>query len=338
MQMVKSSAEFVEARVIDGHTHAIMEVRARMAEHLSPEQSHLLADVLGQVLGGEEDVAASVDYLAAFLSAKEIEGCSARTVKYYQQTLQGCLMYVGKPVRHFTANDVRAVLSWHKAKGCSDRTIDNIRRVMSSFFQWLENEDIIRKSPVKKVGAVRCEKIEKHPFSEMEVENMRACCKNDRERAIVELLLSSGMRIGELVRLNRLDVDLAERQCEVLGKGRKRRMCYFSAAAEKYLRAYLDSRSDDEEALIVSETRKNGGYNRLSIAGAEQAIRKLGERAGVENCHPHRFRRTMATTCLRRGMPLEEVQLLLGHENMDTTLIYAKTDKEKLRLNARRLT
>lgn len=336
MQMVRSGAEFVTAHVIDESTTKIMEIRGRMAEYLSPEQSQILADVLGQVLGFEDESGANLDYIKAFLDAKAVEGCTPRTTKYYGEICLACINYLGKPVRSINANDVRSVLSWYKSRGCADTTVNNVRRVLSTFFQWLEDEDIIRKSPVKKVKQIRCEKSDKQPFSDMEVEKLREGCRDARERAIVELLLSSGMRVGELVGLDVSDMDFTNRQCEVFGKGRKRRTCYFSAAAEMCLSQYLETRHDDNPALFVSFSKRGGAYQRLSIGTVESGIRQLGSRAGVEKCHPHRFRRTMATTNLRRGMNIEELQLLLGHEKVDTTLIYAKIDKEIVRTQARR--
>ena len=338
MQMVKSDVSFVNAHVIDESTTKIMEIRARMAEHLSPEQSQKLADVLGQVLGFEDESMANLDYLKAFLDAKRVEGCTPRTVKYYGETCLSCLNYLGKPIRSINANDIRSVLSWYKSRGCSDTTVNNVRRNLSTFFQWLENEDVIRKSPVKKVRQIRCEKGDKQPFSDIEIEKLRAGCESHRERAVIELLLSSGMRVGELVGLDISDMDFVNRQCEVFGKGRKRRTCYFSAAAEMSISQYLKTRNDDNPALFVSLVKKNGEHQRISISTVESGVRKLGKRVGVEKCHPHRFRRTMATINLRRGMNIEELQLLLGHEKVDTTLIYAKVDKEIVRTQARRFT
>ena len=217
---------------------------------------------------------------------------------------------------------------------CTSVTVNNERRCLSTFFQWLENEDIIRKSPVKRTKALKEEKGDKKPFTDDDVVRMREACRDMRDRAIFELLLSSGMRVSELCSLDRADVDLQARECEVLGKGRKRRTCYFSAAAKYYLGKYLESRDDEDPALIVSLMSP---HDRLEISGVENIVRAIGLRAGVDNVHPHKFRRTMATNNLRRGMKLEEIQQLLGHSNMDTTLIYAKVDKEMLKVNARRL-
>ena len=327
---------YVNATVIDPNADKVRTVEQMMREHLSREQMHELRDALEAVFISQDGATYdNSQYIDMFIDAKRVENASARTLTYYEWTIRKCVDYIGKPVRLIDANDIRRCLSWALTeRGCSPTTVNNERRILSTFFQWLENEDLIRKSPVKRTKALKEERGDKKPFSDEDVARLREACRNDRERAVVELLLSSGMRVAELCGLNRADMDMHGRECEVLGKGRKRRTCYFSAEAKLYLERYLASRTDGDPALIVSA---NKPYTRMAPGSIERMMRLLGERAGVDNTHPHRFRRTMATNNLRRGMKLEEIQQLLGHSNMDTTLIYAKVDHELLKVNARRL-
>lgn len=325
-----------QAHIIDPEYERVRMVEQMMREHLSREQMHELRDALETVFVTQDSAThCNSQYVDMFIDAKRVENLSARTLKYYDQTIRKCVDYIGKPLRLVDANDIRRCLSWAMVeRKCSPTTVNNERRVLSTFFQWLENEDIIRKSPVKRTKALKEERGDKKPFTDEDIAKLREACRNDRERAVVELLLSSGMRVAELHGLNRTDMDMQGRECEVLGKGRKRRTCYFSAEAKLYLERYLESRTDENPALIVSDKKPT---TRLGISAIEGMVRRIGKRAGVSNTHPHRFRRTMATNNLRRGMKLEEIQQLLGHSNMDTTLIYAKVDHELLKVNARRL-
>ena len=325
-----------QAYVIDPDMERSRMVEAMMREHLSRDQMHLLRDALEAVFapqdGGAQD---NERYLQEFIEAKRVENLSARTLGYYESTLRRMLEYIDKPVRLVDANDIRRCLSWGLTeRKVSPTTVNNERRCLSTFFQWLENEDIIRKSPVKRTKALKEERGDKKPFSDEEIAKLREACRDDREKSILELLLSSGMRVSELCGLDRDGMDFAGRECEVLGKGNKRRTCYFSAAAKLYTERYLESRDDETPALFVAKASPHAA---LGKSGIENIVRDIGKRAGVTNVHPHRFRRTMATNNLRRGMKLEEIQQLLGHSNMDTTLIYAKVDKEMLKVDARRL-
>lgn len=327
-------AQYAQAYVIDPDMERARMVEAMMRDHLSLEQMHLLRDALESVFAPSEDTwQTNEHYIQAFIDAKRVENMSKRTLRYYEDTLRRCIGHIDRPIRLIDANDIRRCLSWAlDERGVSPTTANNERRILSTFFQWLENEDVIRKSPVKRTKAVREERRDKKPFSDEDIARMREALTTVREKAIFELLLSSGMRVSELCGLDRGDMEMHERECEVLGKGSKRRMCYFSAAAKLYLEQYLDERSDSNPALFVSRT-----HNRLGITTVEKMLRDLGRRSGVANVHPHRFRRTFATSKLRRGMKLEEIQQLLGHTNMNTTLIYAKLDHEMLKVNARRL-
>lgn len=329
------STIMAQARIIDPDAERVRMVEQMMREHLSREQMHLLRDALESVFVMTDESNADNDKCVdMFLDAKMVENLSRRTLAYYEREIRRYIAFCNKPIRFIDANDIRRCLSDMMERGCSPVTVNNTRRVLSTFFQWLEDEDIIRKSPVKRTKALKEERGDKKPFSDEDVAKMRRECTDMRDRAIFEMLLSSGMRVSELCGLNRDDVDMHERECEVLGKGSKRRTCYFSAEAELYLTEYLNTRTDDGDALFASKNQRGA---RLGKSAVEAMMRNLGRRAGVANVHPHRFRRTFATNKLKRGMRLEEIQQLLGHSNMDTTLIYAKVDHELLKVNARRL-
>lgn len=309
----------------------------RMAEHLSPAQSRILNDVLTQVFFDGASEVDNIGIIKKYLVAKSIEGCTERTIENYGREAVHFSRFVGKSLLHVTQNDVRDYLSYSKNEcGNSDVTLNNKRRYLSSLFGWMMDEELIGRNPISNVKAVRCEKRKKKPFTETDLEKIRNACTNDRDRAIIELLDSSGMRVGELVGLKVLDVDIDARECTVFGKGRKERTCYMSDVAAMYIKRYLDGRGIDSEYLFAPLIKTNG-ERKMTVSSVECMVRKIGERAGVEKCHPHRFRRTMATRNLNRGMPIEEVKELLGHEELDTTLIYASSSKELVKTNARRL-
>lgn len=263
----------------------------------------------------------SNDLLELFLSTKRLEGRSDRTLKYYKNTVLNMMKSVQKPVTAITTDDLRQYLAdYQKRPTVCKQSVDNIRRNLSSFFNWLEDENYILKSPVKRIHKIKSPVVVKEAYSDDEIEKLRYECKEIRDLALVDFLLSTGMRVGELVLLNRSDIDFVERECVVLGKGDKERVVYFDAKAKLHLQEYLSTRTDSNPALFVG-TR--APYNRLSIGGVEVMIRRLGKITGIEKCHPHKFRRTMATVAIDKGMPIEQVQKLLGHEKIDTTLRYA---------------
>lgn len=335
----------VQAYIVEGGG-LVADLVERMREHLSPEQARILAQVAEEVFCPHQSGASNDHYIESFIEAKSVEGCSPRTTRYYLMTIREYAEAVPKPFRDATPQDIRQFLAFKRQTGCSDVTLDNVRRILSSFFQWLEDEEVVRKSPVKRVKAIKCEKSDKKPFSDREcalikeqaARHGRSEMVRLRDSAIVELFLSSGMRVGELVLIDVADVDFERREVEVLGKGRKRRMCYFSAEAALLMERYLQARGDDgEPAMFVAEQRSGGRRARIQISGVESRIRDIGRAAGVPKCHPHRFRRTMATKNLSRGMGIEQIRDLLGHENIETTMIYAKVDKELTRGTALRM-
>ena len=274
------------------------------------------------------------ELLNKFLSSKEIEGCSSRTIKYYKDNINKMLDNINLPINEITTEILRNYLSNYKNNSTAGMvTIDNIRRTLSSFFAWLENEDYIVKSPVRRIHIVKATKRVKETLTDENLEKLRDTCSNVRDLAILELLISTGMRVGELTRLNISDMNFQERSCIVLGKGNSEREVYFSAKSKMYIEKYLETRTDNNEALFVSLIKP---YNRLGISGIEIVIRNLGREANINKVHPHKFRRTMATMAIDKGMPIEQVQKLLGHIKIDTTMEYAMVNQNNVKNSHRK--
>lgn len=318
----------------------IAEIERAMLLHLDNAQMELLHTALITVLGNlsitsvkiEEQKKLTPDnsnLISIFLSAKKVEGCSEKTIKYYNACLTKLFSLIHKHAFHITTEDLRNYLSDYEIKSsCSKINIDNIRRILSSFFAWLENECYILKSPVRRIHKIRTNKPVKETFSDESLEKMRDNCENIRDQAIIDLLASTGMRVGELVGLNRVDIDFENRECVVLGKGNKERPVYFDARTKLHLKNYLDSRTDENPALFVSLQQP---YKRLEISGVEIRLRKLGKKLNLTKVHPHKFRRTLATRAIDKGMPIEQVQRLLGHSQIDTTMQYAMVDQQNVK-------
>ncbi len=308
-----------------------------MDEYLTANQSQKLQRVLTSRLTSQTKSVSSVsnsNYLAMFLNAKKIEGCSERTLSYYKTTVEKLLDRITDPIRKVTTDDIREYLaSYQGLNDCSKTTIDNIRRNISSFFTWLEEEDYIIKSPMRRIHKIKTTKTVKEVISDEEIEKMRDKCKNLRDLAIIDLLYSTGIRIGELVRLNIDDIDFEERECIVFGKGDKERRVYFDAKTKIHLTDYINSRFDTNPALFVT---LDAPYNRLQISGVEIRLRRLGRELGINKVHPHKFRRTMATRAIDKGMPIEQVQKLLGHSQIDTTMHYAIVNQTNVKVAHRK--
>lgn len=269
--------------------------------------------------------------LDSFLSAKKIEGCSDKTLAYYRHTIEKMLVAVAVAVCHISTTDIRQYLSsYQEENGCSKVTIDNMRRIFSSFFAWLEDEDYIAKSPVRRIHKVKTDSLVKEVLTDEQLERLRDSCTNLRDLAMIDLLASTGIRVGELVKLNRADIDFHERQCVVFGKGNKERLVYFNARTKLHLQQYLTSRTDDDPALFVSLAAP---YSRLTISGVEVRIRTMGKQLNMPKVHPHKFRRTLATMAIDKGMPIEQVQRLLGHVRIDTTLQYAIVNQNNVKMS-----
>lgn len=270
----------------------------------------------------------------AFLFAKRIEGCSEKSLAYYRKTIETMTERIGKGITHITTNDLRSYLTDYQAERKSSKvTIDNIRRILSSFFSWLEDEDYILKSPVRRIHKVKTATTIKETYTDEALETMRDNCETLRDLAMIDMLASTGMRVGELVLLNRDDINFEERECVVFGKGSKERMVYFDARTKIHLQNYLAQRTDSNTALFVS---LKAPYERLQIGGVETRLRELGKRLSLPKVHPHKFRRTLATMAIDKGMPVEQLQRLLGHQRIDTTLQYAMVKQSNVKIAHRK--
>ena len=319
----------------------ITEIQRRMLPYLNNEQllhlKNTLTNTMQEVAVTYEastPTANGKDALESFLTAKRIEGCSEKTLAYYQKTIEAMLSNIGKTAQQITTDDLRQYLTMYQVqRGSSKVTIDNIRRILSSFFSWLEDEDFIVKSPVRRIHKVKTAKVVKDTYTDEALELMRDNCTSERDLALIDLLASSGMRVGELVTLNREDFNFNERECVVIGKGNKERLVYFDARTKIHLQNYLDHRTDGNPALFVT---LKAPYHRLMIGGVETRLRELGKRLNISKVHPHKFRRTMATTAIDKGMPIEQVQQLLGHQKIDTTMHYAMVKQQNVKLAHRK--
>ena len=319
----------------------ITEVQQQMLPYLNNEQLRKLRAAMEFCLHGLEIIQTDqqqeqeqTDATAAFIAAKRIEGCSEKTLTYYRKTIEAMTVAVGKPVQRITTDDIRQYLTTYQMQRKSSKvTIDNIRRILASFYSWLEDEDYIVKSPVRRIHKVKTAKVIKETYTDEALEQMRDNCDSLRDLAIIDLLASSGMRVGELVALNRDDINFNERECVVFGKGNKERLVYFDARTKIHLQNYLDSRADGNPALFVT---LRAPYNRLQIGGVEMRLRQLGRRLSIPKVHPHKFRRTLATSAIDKGMPIEQVQQLLGHQKIDTTMHYAMVKQQNVKLAHRK--
>lgn len=310
----------------------IVLVLNEMAEYLSISQMKKLQEVIIRNFAENEAEKKEIDneeFLKMFLDAKQIEGCSERTIKYYRTTVEHLISQVKTGVRKITTEEIREYLSnYQKKNNCTNATIDNVRRNISSFFSWLEEEDYILKSPMKRIHKIKTKTVVKNIISDEGIEKLRDNCKEKRDLAIIDLLYSTGIRVGELVNLNIDDIDLDGRECIVYGKGDKERRVYFDAKAKVHLKEYIDTRYDDNEALFVT---LHTPYNRLKISGVEIRLRNLGRKLDLDKIHPHKFRRTMATRAIDKGMPIEQVQKILGHSQIDTTMQYAMVNQNNVK-------
>lgn len=308
-----------------------------MLPHLNSMQLKRLNEVLGNELSGKtitdnntlSEENENMELLNLFLSAKKIEGCSDKTLHYYQKTIEAMFNSINKSIKDIITDDIRTYLSNYQSKNNSSKvTIDNIRRILSTYFSWLEDENYILKSPVRRIHKVKTALCIKETYSDESLETMRDNCENIRDLAMIDLLASTGMRVGEMVLLNRNDIDFINRECKVLGKGNKERIVYFDARTKIHLMEYLNCRNDTNEALFVTLNHPN---DRLKIGGVEVRIRELGKKLNIPKAHPHKFRRTLATMAIDKGMPIEQLQVLLGHKRIDTTLQYAMVNQSNVK-------
>lgn len=317
----------------------IRSVSEKMCSHLTSEQINVLENTLVMVLndykierqdgniiihdGAAEKIAKT------FLVVKHVSGCSDRTIKSYMFYLQKFILNLRKPIFEIETNDIRYYLAMYKEKRkVSNTTLNNIRSCLSSFFSWMHDEGIIQRNPMKRIPTIKTPKTIQHPFTVEDMERLRMECRRERDLAIMEFLYSTGVRVSEAVKLDRDQINFSEGECVVFGKGAKEREVFINPRACIHLRRYLDSRLDDNPALFAWIKRP---YRRLSEKGIWSVLHNLGCRAEVESTHPHRFRRTLATDALSRGMPIQEVQQMMGHEKIDTTMLYCTVSKESVK-------
>ena len=322
----------------------VQEVMSRMMPILDNGQAKILLETLEMSLLGKEivndenyeksELQEEIDYVGLFLTSKRIEGCSEKTLTYYESTIEKMNAYIGKKTPNITTDDLRGYLSYYQTeRNASKVTIDNIRRILSSYYSWLEDEDFILKSPVRRIHKIKTTKVVKDTYSDEDLELMRDNCSCLRDLAIIDMLSSTGMRVGELVKLNRNDINFNERECIVLGKGDKERLVYFDARTKLHLQNYLDTRTDNIPALFIT---LNKPLSRITINAVEVRLRELGKELGLTKVHPHKFRRTLATTAIDKGMPIEQVQTLLGHQKIDTTMQYAMVKQQNVKTSHRK--
>lgn len=274
------------------------------------------------------------EIVARFFLAKATAGLSDKSLKYYRRVLEGALPKLGKRLNDVKADDIRAYLTMRRIQGVTNTSIDNERRVLSSFFNFSHDEEYIEHNPMKRIEKVKTQKLQKKPFTEDEMERLRMAAKTDRNKAVIEFLYSTACRVSEVEALDISDIDFDQRECTVLGKGNKERKVFLSPRCISVLKHYLSTRKDKHPALFVTDTSKyNKGkeINRFGKSGIETMVRMAGRRAGIEKAHPHRIRRTAATLALRRGMPIEQVSKMLGHEDLKTTTIYASSTMDEVK-------
>lgn len=310
----------------------IVKVLNEMAEYLSLTQMKKLQEVIFSTFAENEISKTEItntEFVKMFLDAKKVEGCSDRTIKYYRTTIEHFISNRENGVRKISTEEIREYLAnYQKRNNCSNVTVDNVRRNISSFFSWLEEEDYIIKSPMKRIHKIKTKTVVKNVISDEGIEKLRDNCRDIRDLAIIDLLYSTGIRVGELVNLNIDDIDLDGRECIVYGKGDKERRVYFDAKAKVHLKDYIESRTDKNEALFVT---LDAPHTRLKISGVEIRLRQLGRQLDLDRIHPHKFRRTMATRAIDKGMPIEQVQKILGHSQIDTTMQYAMVNQTNVK-------
>jgi len=315
----------------------IVTILNEMTDYLNINQMKKLQETLFSVFSDrktETVETSNEEYMNMFIAAKKIEGCSDRTVQYYSITISHLLNCVSTPIRKINTDEIRSYLvNYQKINNCSNVTVDNVRRNLSSFFSWLEEEDYILKSPMRRIHKIKTKKAVKEVISDEVIEKLRDNCAELRDLAMIDLLYSTGIRVGELVRLNISDLNFEQRECIVFGKGDKERRVYFDAKSKLHLQEYINSRTDDNPALFVT---LNAPHKRLKISGVEIRIRSLGRKLGFEKIHPHKFRRTMATRAIDKGMPIEQVQKILGHSQIDTTMQYAIVNQDNVKTSHRK--
>lgn len=273
-----------------------------------------------------------IESIESWLKTKQLEGRSKRTLKYYRDTAERLAKFLDRDPADATTDEVRSFLASFTST-CTNVTINNYRRNLNSYYNYLEDEDKITKSPMRRIHYIKEDKTVKEPFADEEVQRILDAASDMRDKAIIAFLASTACRVGEVVDIKTADVNMNEREAKVYGKGGKERIVYFDARAKIALREYMDTRDDACPYLFVC---KQNDKRPLTVGAVETIVRNVGKKAGVEKCHPHRFRRTVATRAIDRGMPIEQTKELLGHSQIQTTMIYAKVSRENVKASHRR--
>lgn len=295
-----------------------MEIIADQLEGFSLEQTEKRS------YGAEE-------FLEAYVNSLRVEGKSPKTIERYRYLITRMMQAINIPTRSITVYHLRKYLADEKMRGISDRTLEGNRQVYNAYFNWLQRECLIAENPAANLGAIKYQKKIKTVFSEVDIEKMKRSCSSLRDKALICFLFATGCRVSEVVGLNRSDVNLNTMECVVLGKGGKERTVFIDPVAAMVLQEYLNSRFDNKEALFAGRET-----DRLSAAGIRRALKRVQEMAGVEHVHPHKFRRTRATTLIRHGMPIQEVAEILGHDKLDTTMKYVVLNKVDIKNSYRK--
>lgn len=314
--------------------NAIRTICSEMNRYLNNYQMSKLNETLYKRLDSNDNEISNKDYLDKFINSKRLEGCSILTIRNYNTHIIKLFEFLNKDIRTADTEDLRGYLSYYQCiNNCNSTTIDGVRRTLSSFFTFLEEEEYIVKSPTKRIHKIKTDILVKETYSEEIIERLRNKCDNIRNLAIIDFLSSSGVRIGELVNLNIEDINFENKSCIVFGKGRKMREVYFDGKTKVHLQEYLNRRNDGNKALFVSLYKP---YKRISYRGIEIMLKRLGKEIGIYKVHPHKFRRTLATRAIDKGMPIEQVQHLLGHTKIDTTLHYAMVNQNNVKISHRK--
>ena len=309
----------------------IKRIEQSLKDVLTASDMEALVDALNLELGnysvesiGEAEVDSDAeDFLDAFLSAKKLEGRSEKTVARYEYLLSKFFDDVRVPIREITVFHLRGYLSRRKRQNISEKTLEGERTVLSCFFGWVHKEGLLKLNPCANLAPIKCPKVVRLPFTDVELEKLRQACQTTRDKAIIFFLLATGCRISEACALDRTDIDFTHGECIVYGKGSKERPVFLDDVASMYLKRYLAERADDYPALFVGK-----GTERITPQGVRKMLSTISEQAGVENVHPHRFRRTLATNLIARGMPIQEVAAILGHDKLDTTMTYVYLNRD----------
>lgn len=266
--------------------------------------------------------------LKQFIATKRLEGKAESTIKHYGFVCGRMIQDINKNICDITTFDLRFYLSSYKElRNISNVTLDGMRRCIKSFFTFLYTENLINTNPSAALHQVKCEKKIKHPFTDRDLEKLKRSCQNRRDRALVEFLYSTGCRISEVISLNRDDINFDNNSIVVSGKGSKQRIVYMTDVCAMYLQEYLEERTDDNPCLFATLIEP---YRRMQKTGLEARLHKIGNIAGVDNVHPHRYRRTLATNMLNRGANIQDVACILGHEDIRTTQIYCFIDQNNV--------